>query len=77
MTELVKRSFRSVAVSIAVATSAAFIGIASAPRAAVAAPAVMDGYTCYYYDVCMPGSAACCFEVIQTPPGEGRCSTMC
>lgn len=76
MTERTRRAALNVVMAIAVAGVAAGLGLAAAPTPASAEP-MMSGYTCYQYDVCMPGSAPCCFEVIEIIPGEGRCSTMC
>lgn len=67
---------RSMLPGLAVVTVGAAIGILAAPTPA-AASTENTGYTCYQYDVCMPGSAPCCFEIIEIQPGGGRCSTMC
>lgn len=62
--------------AIVLAVAAAFAGLAAAPTSASALSA-RDGYTCYFWDVCNPGSRPCCFETPWIPAGEGRCSTLC
>lgn len=76
MTKQIGRSWRSVAMTMAVATGAALAGLAVAPSRA-AASMEMNTYTCAPYDVCMPGEQRCCSEFIQIPPGQGRCTTVC
>jgi hypothetical protein len=76
MREGSRRFWRSLSLSAAVASAGAIIGILAVPAQA-AASTEMTNYTCYQYDVCMPGGSPCCFEIIWIPPGEGRCSTMC
>ncbi len=71
------RAGRDVAVAGIIAFAAALLGQSIAPRQALAAQPMFAGYTCAPYDVCMPGAQTCCFEVVDIPPGSGRCSTMC
>ena len=77
MTKQIKKSWTNIVAVMAVATAAALLGVGVAPTSAHAAAAVIDGYTCYGYDVCTPGSSTCCFEVPWILPGDGRCSTVC
>jgi hypothetical protein len=76
VTKNIACSPRSFVPGIVVAVLAALAGLGVAPRQAVASTE-MSGWTCQDYDVCMPGSQPCCFEIAEIPPGMGRCSTMC
>lgn len=78
MSDRFERSVRHVLTAGCIAAAAAVLGVALAPAPAVAANAKeMTGWTCYQWDACHSGSRDCCFEIIDVPPGQGRCSTAC
>ena len=77
MTERITRAGRGILVASIAALFGSLLGVGLTPGRATAAVPLEDGWTCYQYDVCMPGSAPCCFEIASIPPGQGRCSTMC
>ncbi len=58
---------------IVVATGAALLGVAVAPRQARAAQ--YSGWSCYLTDLCHEGTAECCSN--NSDVAGGHCSTLC